>query len=579
MLRPGSILRKRVTTDRPRKQIGQLLIERGLITELELEEALERQRTSGHRKLLGETLVDLGYIIEDQVLEVIADIYGVPYAKVSPRIADPKVIEVLPREFLEEQRVLPLFLVRGRLTVAISEPANLYLIEEIARLCGHEVQIVASTGQDIEHTLKQYLPNANIFVIDDIYEELNPDDFSVVEKQITDLANLEEVAGHSPVVKLVNYLIYSAVREGASDIHIEPDEGRVRVRYRVDGRLYERISPPRAMHPAIVSRIKIMSGLDISERRMPQDGDIHVRLDGRPVDLRVATMPGRVGEKVVIRIIDSSSIVVGLEKLGFSGKMLDSWRSVVSQPNGVILVTGPTGSGKTTTLYSVISEFNSDELNISTVEDPVEAAMLGVNQFQVNDRSGFTFATALRSLLRQDPDIIMVGEVRDNETARIVSQAALTGHLVLSTLHTNDSPSAVTRMSNLGIEAYLVAAILRGVLAQRLVRKICTHCKEPVELESHTRQAVEEICEPGGTFHRGAGCSKCRNTGYSGRVGIFELLVPDVQLLEAISKGIGLHDLRSMLQSRGYTTLREDGLRKAREGLTTVEEVFYVAAF
>ncbi|MFW5653146.1 MAG: GspE/PulE family protein [Planctomycetota bacterium] len=563
---------------RTTKQIGTLLVERGDITEAQLREALNQQNEAGHRRLLGEILTELNYVTPEQVLEVMAEIYGVPFARVSPKVADPRVVEVLPREFLETQCVLPLFLVRNRLTVAVSEPANLYLIEEVERLCGHEVQIVASTAADILSTLRQYLPDANVFVIDDIYEDLDDNEFAVVDQQLPELKNLEEVAGHSPVVKLVNSVVYSAVQDGASDIHVEPDSGRLRIRYRVDGRLFTRLSPPQAMHPAIVSRIKIMSGLDISERRVPQDGDIHVMLDGRPVDLRVSTMPGKCGEKVVIRIIDSSSIVVGLEKLGFSPKMLTDWRKAVNQPNGVVLVTGPTGSGKSTTLYSVLAELNSEEMNISTVEDPVEAGLLGINQFQVNEKAGFTFAGALRALLRQDPDIVMVGEIRDTETARIATQAALTGHLVLSTLHTNDAVSAVTRMMNLGIEPYLVAAILRGALSQRLVRKICPHCKEAYEPDPVLRQGVEETVGCVEQLYRGRGCNKCRGTGFSGRLGIFELFIPDDDVCEAIGDGVNLHDLRDLLAKQNYITLRMDGMQKARDGMTTIEEVLYVAA-
>jgi len=560
-------------------QIGTLLIKKGYLREEQLEEALEQQARHGSRKLLGEILVDLGYVTDEQVLEVLAGVYGVPYARINPHLADPKVIEVLPRDVLESQCVLPLFLVRGCLTVAVSEPANLFLIDELNRISGHKIRVVAATADDIRSTLRQHLPNANVFVIDDIYEDLNADEFSVVEKQITELDVLEEVAGHSPVVKLVNYLIYSAVNDGASDIHIEPGLGRLRIRYRIDGKLFQKISPPPAMHPAIVSRIKIMSGLDIAERRIPQDGDIHVMLDGRPVDLRISTMPAKDGEKVVIRIIDTSNTVVNVERLGYDPRMLKMWRQVVSQPNGVILVTGPTGSGKSTTLYSVISEMNCDELNISTVEDPVEAGLSGINQFQVNEKAGFTFAKALRSLLRQDPDVLMVGEVRDPETAKIVAQSALTGHLVLSTLHTNDSLSAVTRLTNLEIEPYLVAAILRGVLAQRLVRKICSHCKEEIEIDVVARKAIEEHYEEMPLLYQGSRCGKCRNTGYSGRLGIFELFIPNETVVEAISRGRDLHEMRDVLEEEcQYRTLRSDGLNKAAQGLTTVEEVFYATA-
>ena len=566
------------TTVSAKQQLGSVLMTRGLITETQLQEALKIQKRQGHQKLLGEVLVDLGYIAQEQVLKILAESYGVPFVRVNPRVADPKVLEILPRDFLESQCVLPLFLVRDTLTVAVTEPANLFLAEEINRLSGHQCQMVASIADDIKSTLRQYLPKANVFVIEDIYEDLNPNDFTIVERQVTELSELEEVAGHSPVVKFVNYLLYSAVQEGASDIHIEPGDGTLRVRYRIDGRLFERTAPPPAMHPAIVSRLKIMSGLDISERRIPQDGDIHVMLDGRPVDLRVSTMTEKSGEKVVIRIIDSTNTVVGLERLGFRPEMLADWKKAVSQPNGVILVTGPTGSGKSTTLYSVVSELNSTEINISTVEDPVEANLKGINQFQVHEKAGFGFPTALRALLRQDPDILMIGEIRDGETARIATQAALTGHLVLSTLHTNDAPSAITRLMNLGVEPYLVAAILRAVLAQRLVRKICNHCKTEFEPDERTRQSVQAVIGHCDVLMQGDGCSKCRNTGYSGRMGIFELLTPSQTALEAIGAGLLVHEIKPMLEKSGFTTLRYDGLNKAAEGLTTVEEVFFATA-
>ncbi len=562
-------------TGSSRKQLGSMLVIANILTEDQLQSALEFQNETGHKRLLGEVLVELNYATEEQILEVLSESYGVPYAHITPSLADPKVIEVLPRDFLETHCVLPLFLVRNRITIAVTEPANLFLIEEITRLSGYECLIVASSANSIQNTLRQFLPTANVFVIDDIYEEVDRNDFELVEKQITELAKLEEVAGHSPVVKLVNYFIYSAVHEGASDIHIEPDERLLRVRYRIDGKLFERIKPPPAMHPAIVSRIKIMSGLDISERRVPQDGDIHVMLDGRPVDLRVSTMPGKAGEKVVIRIIDSSSIVVGLEKIGFNATMLKQWREIVNQPNGIVLVTGPTGSGKSTTLYSVLSELNSSEVNISTVEDPVEANLKGINQFQVNEKAEFHFSTALRALLRQDPDIIMVGEVRDTDTARIVTQAALTGHLVFSTLHTNDAPSAVTRLTNLGIEPFLVSAILRGVLAQRLVRKICAHCSEEYELDTIALNVIKEVQNDVTTLQKGIGCSKCRNTGYSGRLGIFELFVPSDKVLDSINTGTTLHDLRSILAKEKYYTIRHDGLQKVLDGLTTLDEVMF----
>ena len=559
-------------------RLGELLVDRKLITEEQLNEALHYQEVKGHKKLLGEVLVELNFLTEHAVMNALAEAYGVPFIIDPARLADPRVVEMLPRDFIEQHGILPLFDVRDQLTIAISEPANLYLIDEIERMAAQAVQIVAATAADIQTAIRSYLPEANVFVIDDIYEDIDDADFSLIEKQVTELSDLEEAAGHSPVVKLVNFLVYSAVQDGASDIHIEPDDRKLRVRYRVDGRLFNKIAPPYQMHPAITSRIKIMSNLDISERRVPQDGDIQVMMDGRPIDLRVSTMPGRHGEKVVIRIIDTRNAIVTLDKLGFSSESLVVWKSVIDQPNGVVMVTGPTGSGKSTTLYSVLSQLNRDDQNISTVEDPIEANLTGVNQFQVNERAGFTFARALRALLRQDPDILMVGEVRDDETATTVVQAALTGHLVLTTLHTNDAPSAVTRLVNIGIEPYLVAAVIRGVLAQRLVRKICPHCKESYEPDQVIRDGLGEWGQQIESLQRGSGCSRCRGTGFAGRIGIFELLVPDDRLLSIVAEGGNLQDVREHLATNNFATLRDDGLRKAMEGLTTLEEVYYATS-
>ncbi|MHC5028013.1 MAG: GspE/PulE family protein [Planctomycetota bacterium] len=561
-----------------RLPLGEMLVCRGLITHRELDDALDHQKEQGHKKLLGEILVDLELVTQAQVLEVLADSYGIPFVVNAARFSDPRIVKILPQEFLIDHSVLPMFLVRDVLTVAVSEPANLYLVEEVGRITGHEVQIVAATSTEIAGALEAFLPSANVFVIDDIYEDIDETDFTVVEQVTAELSDLEEVAGQSPVVKLVNYLIYSAVQDGASDVHIEPDDRRLRVRFRIDGRLFEKLMPPYQMHAALTSRIKIMGHLDISERRLPQDGDIHVMMEGRSIDLRVSTMPGKYGEKVVIRIIDSSTGGLSLNGIGFSPAMLAGWKDVIKQPNGVVLVTGPTGSGKSTTLYGVLALVNSEDLNISTVEDPIEANVLGVNQSQVNEKAGFTFAKALRSLLRQDPDIMMVGEVRDAETATIVTQAALTGHLVLSTLHTNDAPSAITRLINIGIEPYLVAATVRGILGQRLVRKICPHCTETYEPDPITREAVEQYSGEVTLLSRGAGCQRCRGIGFAGRIGVFELLVPDEQLLGIVAAGGSLQDIREHLHRNGFVNLRADGMAKVAQGMTTAEEVFYATS-
>jgi len=557
-----------------RLQIGDLLVARGKLTEQQLRQALDEQKAVGSGKLLGEVLVELGFVGTGEVMEALAESYGVPYARITPRLADPRIIDSLPREFIDAHTVLPLFCVDGWLTVAVCEPANLFLVEEIERQSGKKVQLVASTAQDIRATLQAYLPSAHVFVIDEIYDDIDVQEFKNIEKQAMELGDIERMSGQTPVVKLVNYVLYQAIQDRASDIHIEPDDHTCRVRYRVDGRLVSKLNPPHQMHPAVVSRIKIMAGMDISERRMPQDGDIHVAIDGRPIDMRISTMPGKHGEKVVIRIIDNRNAIISIEKMGMAPDMVEKWNAIIHSANGMALVTGPTGSGKSTTLYSALSAIASDEMNISTVENPVEAQLPGINQFQVNEKAGFTFASALRALLRQDPDVVMVGEIRDLETATIATQAALTGHLVLSTLHTNDAISAVTRLVNMGVEPFLVSAMLRGVLAQRLVRKICPHCKEPEQPDSTTRELVQGVMGVDVTeLFKGPGCSRCRGKGYAGRLGIFELFIPNEKILEQVASGVTLQELRAAAALAGHATLREDGIRKAVAGLTTVSEV------
>jgi type IV pilus assembly protein PilB len=559
-------------------QLGEILQQRGIVTAEQIEEVLLRQSDSGHQKLVGELLVEKGYCSENDIASALAEAYSVPYAQISPKICDPNIIEILPRDFLEEHCVLPLFRVDNVLTVAVSEPTNVFLIDEIARLSGCPVQVVCATAKDIQATLQAYMPASNVFVIDDIIDETGLDDFTLIENVSEDIANLEEVAGQSPVVKLVNYLIYNAVHENASDIHIEPDNKKLRVRYRVDGRLYEKIRPPYQMLSAIVSRIKIMAELDIAQRRMPQDGGIHVMVDGRPIDLRVSVMPCSFGEKVVVRILDTRRVLFNLETLGFSYDNLKLLKEKIRSPNGIILITGPTSSGKNTTLYATISELNSEETNICTVEDPVEASISGINQFGVNEMAGFTFASALRSLLRQDPDILMIGEVRDRETADIAVQAALTGHLVLSTLHTNDAPSAITRLIDIGIAPYLVGASLVGALAQRLVRKICSNCKEEYEPAVSIRKVAEKALNSPIKFHRGIGCKKCRNTGYLGRIAIHELFVTTSDIQELITENASLRKIRELAIKNGMASLRLDGLNKVKAGITTIDEVLRVTA-
>jgi type IV pilus assembly protein PilB len=556
-------------------RLGNILVEKGILTIEKLQEALELQKRSGGAKLLGEILVEREFCSEDQVMEALALVYGLPYAKLEPRLADPKIVDVLPREYIEKNLVFPLFKIRGVLTVALSEPTNLFLLDEMSRATNLQVQVVVASPKDIRRMITT-LPDSKTFVIDDIIEDHDQSEVTLIETTIDDIGDATEIAGQSPVIRLVNYIIYNAVKEGASDIHIEPAERVMRVRYRIDGRLYKSLEVPLNLLSAVTSRIKIMASLDISERRLPQDGRVHVMLDGRKVDLRISTFPGSRGEKTVIRVLDTRSISLNLRDLGFAEDVLEPLQAGIRAPNGIILVTGPTGSGKSTTLYAALNEIASMENNICTVEDPIEYHLPLINQFQVQERVGLTFSKALRTLLRQDPDVIMVGEVRDEETARTAIQAALTGHLVLSTLHTNDSPSAITRLVNIGIEPYLISAALNAVLAQRLVRRVCPKCRTPYELPRPLRKTIERMGYGMDVFYKGAGCKRCRNTGYSGRIGVHELLLVDDRLRDAIVAGASVIDLRRIGIENGMVTLRKDGFRKVREGLTTVEEVIHI---
>ncbi len=561
------------TAARPRARLGSVLISKGYLTEEGLEQALKRQREDPRNSLLGEILVELDLCTEDQIIECLALEYGVPYAKLDQRICDPKVVSLLPREFIEKNLALPLFCVRGRLTVAVAEPSNLFLIDELRNLTGNEVQIVAASTKDLRRMVQTVLPNSKVFVIDDIIEDSEAADVTLIEDDVEDIGEMEEIAGQSPVIRLVNYVIYNAVKEGASDIHIEPSERCVRVRYRIDGRLYKSLEVPSHLLNPITSRIKIMASLDISERRLPQDGRVHVMLEGRPIDLRVSTFPMNAGEKTAIRVLDTHGASLNLEDLGFAEDVLAGFREHIQAPNGICLVTGPTGSGKSTTLYAALNAIASMENNICTVEDPIEYNMPLINQFQVQERIGLTFSKALRTLLRQDPDVIMVGEVRDEETARTAIQAALTGHLVFSTLHTNNASAAVTRLVNMGVEPYLIAAALNMVLAQRLVRRICPKCRESYDPPRNVRKALERAGYEISTYYKGAGCRRCRNTGFNGRIGIHELLVLDDEVRDAITAGQPLMAIREIALRTGMITLAHDGFRKVREGITTVEEV------
>jgi type IV pilus assembly protein PilB len=545
-------------------RLGNILIERGFLTVERLQSALEHQKLAGGRsKLLGEILVELDFCTAG---------YGVPYAKLEMRLHDPASLQFIEREYIEKNLVFPLFCIRDVLTVAVTEPSNLFLIDEMASITGKEVQIVAATTKDIRRMITT-LPDASVFVLDDIIEDPDQSEVTLIEEAIDDIGDIEEIAGQSPVIRLVNYIICTAVKEGASDVHIEPAERCVRVRNRIDGRLYKALEVPLHLLGAITSRIKIMASLDISERRLPQDGRVHVMLDGRKVDLRVSTFPGSRGEKTVIRVLDTRNISLNLRDLGFAEDVLTVLQRNIRAPNGIILVTGPTGSGKSTTLYAALNEIASMSNNVCTVEDPIEYHLPMINQFQVQEKVGLTFSKALRTLLRQDPDVIMVGEVRDDETARTAIQAALTGHLVFSTLHTNDASSAITRLMNMGVDTYLISAALNMVLAQRLARRICSKCREEYEPPRILRRALERLGFQMDKFFRGVGCRRCRNTGFSGRIGVHEVLVVSDELRDAIVASAPINRIRDLAVAGGMITLRHDGLRKVREGITTIEEV------
>ena len=557
-----------------RPRMGDLLVERGGLSRAQLEECLVLQKSSPGERL-GQILVRKGYAKEDDVMACLAAEYGLDFVHVSQLEIPPRVRDLLPADFCRQQRVLVIDADADldTVTVATPDPANVFLIDEIRRRVGCRVKLAVTTTTEIAKSLDDLPGGFEEFKLDDLIRDIADDTVEVVENEEEEAADLAKVAGESPVVRLANYLICNAVKEGASDIHLEPGEKKMRIRYRIDGILFEVMSPPQTMHPALVSRLKIMANLDISERRLPQDGRIRAIVRNRYVDFRVNVLPTTQGEKVVIRILDNRSILIGLERLGFGEAHLATLKKQLGRPHGIILVTGPTGSGKTTTLYSSLLVLNGSEMNISTVEDPVEYSLGFANQVQINERIGFTFASALRALLRQDPDVIMVGEIRDEETARISVQAALTGHLVLSTLHTNDAPSSITRLINIGIEPYLISASLNAILAQRLVRRICEHCKESYQPTAEVKEAMARCRLEVDTLHRGKGCEHCRGTGYSGRLGIYEVLLLDDDLRDLIATRPSVTDLRRLCQEKGMVSLRDDGLRKLRAGTTTLEEV------
>jgi type IV pilus assembly protein PilB len=504
-----------------------------------------------------------------------AGLYGFEFRRIEPEQVNKDVFSKLEPDYIRSNRIMPIAVQGESLVVATSRPADLFVIEDVKRQTQMNVETIVCMEEDIDKVCDAFKEEEEVdYDFDDIINDMT--EVEVVQDEQDESDDLEKMAGQSPVIKFVNYLISNAVREGASDIHIEPKEKFMNTRYRIDGVLFEMKQSPSKMHPAIVSRIKIMADLDISERRLPQDGKIKVSVGGRAIDLRVSTLPTNYGEKVVIRVLDSASILRGLEQLGMESDVTTAFDGQIAMPHGILLVTGPTGSGKSTTLYSALCQMDGDKLNISTVEDPVEYELGFCNQVQINEKINLDFATSLRSLLRQDPDVIMIGEIRDNETARIAVQAALTGHLVLSTLHTNDAACSITRLVDIGIDPYLIAASLNAVLAQRLVRKICPNCKEAYEVTEHVRRYVEKEGVGADQIYHGAGCDQCRGSGYVGRVGIYELLVIDEQFRDMINKDSSVNNMRRAFHESDRRSLFDDGILKVKQGLTTMEEVLRV---
>jgi type IV pilus assembly protein PilB len=556
--------------------LGDLLRARGDIDATQLE-TLRRLGTQSPDRSMAALLLELG-VAEHVVQSGVAEIARIPFTRIEAGTVDAAALKRLGADFCRERLVVPLAGEGSRTIIGTTNPDDVFLLDDVKRRLGVSVvRHVLVCGGELEAAIREITGDGEPSSVDveSILADVEEDDVEV-EKRDEEETDLEAEAESSPVVRYVNHIIATALQEGASDIHIEPGERTLKVRMRIDGILFEMMTPPRKMHSALTSRIKIMANLDIAERRLPQDGRIRATVLGRKLDLRVSTVPTSHGEKTVMRILDDRAIQVSLDDLGFSEDTLLIWKKQIEQPHGIILVTGPTGSGKTTTLYSSLRQMDLKRLNVSTVEDPVEYALDGVTQIQTHNQIDMTFSRALKALLRQDPDVVMVGEIRDHETASIAVQAALTGHLVLSTLHTNDAPSSVTRLINIGVEPFLVGAALNGVLAQRLVRRICPHCSGEVEVPQDMREFLAVHGLHTETLPQGQGCEACRQTGYAGRVGLYELLVFDDHLRDLIASNPNVTEFRRLCCERGMVTLREDGFAKVAQGRTTVEEVLRV---
>ncbi len=558
------------------KRLGDLLIRENVLAPRDLERAKEDQRKNGGR--LGEALVRLGLIQEEELTRLLSKQYGVPSVDLSNFEIDPEVVKVVPEELVQKYRIMPINRVGSTLIVAVEDPANMFAVDDIKFLTGYNVEMVLASPSAIKEAIDRHYDASATML--DVMSNFDLDELEVVnEADDVNVADLEKAVDEAPVVKLVNLILSDAIKKGASDIHIEPYEKSFRVRYRIDGVMYEEMRPPLKLKNAITSRVKIMASLDIAERRLPQDGRIKLKISrDKDMDFRVSVLPTLFGEKIVMRLLDKSNLQLDMTKLGFEEKALAHFKEAIYKPYGMVLVTGPTGSGKTTTLYSALSELNTVETNISTAEDPVEFNLAGINQVQIHDDIGLNFAAALRSFLRQDPDIIMVGEIRDFETAEIGIKAALTGHLVLSTLHTNDAPSTVNRLLNMGVEPFLVASATNLILAQRLARTICPNCKEEVAVPAQALLDVGMKEEDIGatTCYRGTGCANCADTGFKGRVALYEVMPIGDELKELILNGASAMELKETAIQCGMQTLRMAGIEKIKEGVTTLEEVVRV---
>jgi type IV pilus assembly protein PilB len=565
------------------RRLGDLLVAEGLITQEQLQRALAEQK--GTAEKLGTILVRLNYLTEEQLIGFLSRQYGIPSVTLSQMEVDPEVLQLVPAAIAKKYEVLPVKRVGNTLTVAMADPTNVFALDDIAFMTNLQVLPVVASQAAIRKAIERHY-EAQTAAMTDVLSELSSEAMSAAVEVLedeeagrkVDVIELKESADEAPVVKLVNMVLVDAIQRGASDIHFEPYEKVFRVRFRIDGVLHEMLSPPKRLEPAILSRLKIMANLDIAERRLPQDGRIKLRYNGREIDFRVSTLPTIFGEKAVLRILDKEALKLDLTQLGFDPWSLEQFQKAIHQPYGMILITGPTGSGKTTTLYSAIHTINSPELNIMTAEDPVEYNLKGVNQVQINEAVGRTFATVLRSFLRQDPDVILVGETRDLETAQIAIRAALTGHLVFSTLHTNDCPSTVARLVDMGIPPFLVASALLLVLAQRLGRRVCKDCRQPYEADEDSLVPYGHVSQGRGrvVLYKGRGCPTCNFTGLKGRVALYEVMPITQELRDMILKNAPTAELRRVAISQGMKTLRQAGLLKVLEGVTTVEEVLRV---